>query len=70
MIRRFRKYLLGVGVALEYLAIALLGGDVETISSRAARARNKGKLWGCHLCRFLDWLDPDHCDNTEGHKNG
>ena len=34
----------------------------ETISSRAATARDNGHLWGCVLCRFLDFIDPHHCD--------
>ena len=54
-----------VAVALDQLGNALLGGDEdETISSRAAKARLKGKRWGCVLCRFLDWLDPNHCTNS------
>lgn len=54
-----------VAVALDQLFNTLLNGDEdETISSRAAKARLKGKRWGCVLCRFLDWLDPNHCTNS------
>jgi hypothetical protein len=54
-----------VAVAIDQLFNALLDGDEdETISSRAAKARLKGKRWGCVLCRFLDWLDPNHCTNS------
>ena len=54
-----------VAVAIDQLLNALLNGDEdETISSRAAKARLKGKRWGCALCRFLDWLDPNHCTNS------
>ena len=54
-----------VAVAIDQLFNALFGGDEdETISSRAAKARMKGKRWGCLLCRFLDWLDPNHCTNS------
>ena len=54
-----------VAVAIDQLFNALLGGDEdETISSRAEKARRKGKRWGCVLCRFLDWLDPNHCTNS------
>ena len=54
-----------VAVAIDQLFNALLNGDEdETISSRAAKARLKGKRWGCVLCRFLDWLDPNHCTNS------
>ena len=54
-----------VAVAIDQLFNTLLNGDEdETISSRAAKARLKGKRWGCILCRFLDWLDPNHCTNS------
>lgn len=42
------------------------GDDRETISSRAARARDEGRTWGCVLCRALDRLDPGHCDKSRG----
>ena len=54
-----------VAVAIDQLFNALLNGDEdETISSRAAKARMKGKRWGCALCWFLDWLDTNHCANS------
>ncbi len=34
----------------------------QTISSRAAHARPR--RWACLLCRFLDWVDPGHCDRA------
>lgn len=37
------------------------GASHEFMSTRANRAKQKGKLWGCYLCRFLDYLDKDHC---------
>ena len=40
------------------------GSEDETISSRAYKASLKGRHWGCVLCRFLDWLDKDHCKNS------
>lgn len=44
---------------------ALAGGsEDETISSRAAKARRRGKRWGCVLCRLLDKIDPGHCDHN------
>lgn len=48
----------GADVALN----VLLRGRVELISARAARARDKGTRWGCVLCRWLDAVDPGHCD--------
>lgn len=47
---------------------ALTGGhEDETVSSRAARARDRGRRWGCVLCGVLDWLDPDHCNKSRGY---
>jgi len=46
---------------------AATGGlDTETVSSRASRARREGRRWGCVLCRVLDWIEKDHCKNSEG----
>jgi hypothetical protein len=51
-----------IAVAIDQLGNAILGGNPdETISSRAEKARLRGARWGCVLCRFLDWLDPNHC---------
>lgn len=68
--RWFKDILIGV----DQLGNALLRGDPdETISSRAAKAQLKGKTWGCVLCKFLDKIDPNHCQKSiekdEG-KNG
>ena len=46
--------------------VAANGHEDETISSRAARARDGGRRWGCLLCRLLDALDPGHCDKSRG----
>lgn len=37
------------------------GRSIETISSRADRARNEGRRWGCVLCRLLDAIQANHC---------
>lgn len=37
------------------------GSEDETISSRAGKAAQSGRRWGCILCRVLDWFDPGHC---------
>lgn len=51
-----------LAVSFDQLANTVFGGDEdETISSRAAKARLKGRPWGCVLCKCLDWFDPDHC---------
>ena len=44
--------------------IFLFGSYNETISERSARARNKGKVWGCVLCRILDAIQKNHCNNA------
>lgn len=42
----------------------------ETISAWAARERDlyrqvqSRRIWGCILCRALDWIDRDHCDHA------
>ena len=36
----------------------------ETISARAAKARNAGRRWGCVLCRALDRIQAHHCDTA------
>ena len=54
-----------LAVSYDQLANTAFGGDEdETISSRAEKARRKGRRWGCVLCRVLDWLDKDHCKNS------
>lgn len=42
------------------------GADIETISSRAARAQDAGRWWAKALCRALDWVDCDHCKRARG----
>lgn len=46
--------------------VAANGSEDETVSSRAARARDEGRRWGCVLCKVLDWIDPNHCDKSRG----
>ena len=57
-----KLYVLNVLIALDQFGNALVGGSPdETISSRAGKAQQKGKRWGCVLCRFLNWFERDHC---------
>lgn len=59
------RWTLSILVAIDQFANAVLGGNPdETISSRAAKARLKGRRWGCILCGLLDRLDRDHCNRT------
>jgi hypothetical protein len=63
--RPILSYFRRVFVAADQLANALTGGDEdETVSSRAAKDRNRGRIVGCVLCRILDWFDPNHCDKA------
>mgnify|MGYP000943517690 FL=1 len=52
-------------ITVDYLlSVVLFRRAGVTISSMSALARNKGKQWGCVLCRVLDWIDTDHCTNA------
>lgn len=59
------RYLLNLLILLDQAVNTIAGGSPnETISERAAKARNDGRSWGCVLCRFLNWINPGHCDNA------
>jgi hypothetical protein len=58
-------YLKNLALSLDQLLNTVLGGDPdETLSRRAGRARNAGEKWGCILCKYLDKIDPRHCEKT------
>lgn len=60
-----KDWILNVLIGIDQLGNALLRGDPdETISSRAAKSAARGKRWGCVLCKFLDKLDPNHCEKS------
>lgn len=62
-----RDKALVLAVAIDRASNAGLNGEyTETVSSRANRARWQGRAWACVLCRWLDWLDPDHCRKSVG----
>ena len=53
--------------AFDRLANAATNGrESETVSSRAALARDQGKRWGCVLCGLLDRIEQDHCNRARG----
>jgi hypothetical protein len=59
------RYLLNWLILLDQAGNTLAGGSPnETISERAAKARNAGRKWGCVLCRILGWINPGHCDTA------
>lgn len=43
---------------------SFVGSEDETISSRAGKGARKGIWHWCVLCKFLHWLDPNHCENS------
>lgn len=62
-------------VALDQVLNVIFGGDEdETISSRIAKDRRRGRKFACVLCQVLDWIDPDHCEKAierdEGKRQG
>lgn len=59
------RYLLNLLILLDQAGNTLAGGSPnETISERAAKARNAGRRWGCVLCQFLNQIQRGHCDNA------
>lgn len=47
--------------ALNAALVGRSGSEDETISSRAGKAAQSGRRWGCWLCLALDWFDPGDC---------
>ncbi|WP_175741440.1 hypothetical protein [Burkholderia ambifaria] len=59
------RYLLNFAIWIDEGVNTIFGGSPnETVSERAAKARNAGRKWGCVLCRLLNWINPGHCDNA------
>ena len=60
-----KEWILNILLSIDQFGNAILRGDPdETISSRAAKSRARGKKWGCYLCKLLDYLDKNHCSNA------
>lgn len=61
-------YLLSVGIAIDQLINALIGGAPdETLSSRAHRMREKGQpVWGwtADAIDVLFWCQDGHCEQS------
>ena len=45
--------------------IFLFGSYNETVSRRAAYARDARRPWGCVLCAILDAINRNHCENAK-----
>jgi len=59
------RWVFNILVALDVLLNACLFGQRhETLSKRAARARDKNQRWGCILCKLLDAIDRNHCEKS------
>lgn len=57
-----KKWIWNILISIDQLANTLTGGDPdETICSRAAKAMREKKVWGCILCKLLDFYEKDHC---------
>jgi hypothetical protein len=64
--RRAWHWFSNVSISFDLLGNALAGGTLrQTISKRAALARDRGRTWGCILCRLLEAIDPGHCDRAK-----
>ena len=49
----------------DLLGNIVTNGEIgDYISSRAYRAMQDGREWGCVLCKVLDWIQPNHCENS------
>jgi hypothetical protein len=61
-----KRYVVNVLVVLDVALNVILfaSRDVETLSRRAAKAKLKGKRWGCVLCGLLDRIAADHCTKS------
>lgn len=58
-----KRYAINLLLWIDEGGNAITGGSPnETISERSAKAMDAGKTWGCVLCKFLDWLQKDHCE--------
>lgn len=55
-----------ISKAFDRVGNVLTNGDWrEMISTRAHRAWQEGKLWGCILCKILNEVDPNHCQDSK-----
>ena len=73
--RPILTYLRRLFVAVDQLLNTIFfGSEDETISSRIAKDRRRGRKFACVLCRILDWIDRDHCEKSierdEGKRQG
>lgn len=73
---RVVRYLLGLSLAFNQLGNAITGGKpTQTVSARAAHARDHGSAVGRGVCAVLNAVDlhyerpnEDHCQKAERHE--
>lgn len=54
-----------IAVMIDETANMAANGQVnQTVSRRAANARERGTRWGCVLCTLLERIDTGHCDRA------
>lgn len=62
------SYVLNVLIAVDQVGNTLLGGSPdETLSARAYRTEQQGKVFGRFFRPLIDtlfWFDPDHCKSA------
>lgn len=63
-LRTFHRFIWALLVLLDVSINKLFNGRVETISSRASRARASNRRWGIWLCWVLDDINPGHCQRA------
>jgi hypothetical protein len=60
-----RGYLRNITLALDIFLNVLTGGKQgETISVRAGKAKKAGNKRACYFCKFLHWVDHNHCEKA------
>lgn len=54
-----------IAVAIDMLIATIIWKTSNiTISSHSAIAALNGKKWGLYMCKFLNWIEPNHCANA------
>lgn len=70
LLNAFHRIVWTVLLALDISVNRLFNGRIETVSSRAGRARDHGKAWGTGLCDVLESIQPGHCTNAQKNPRG
>lgn len=62
-----KRYILNIMIWIDIGLNVLLfaGSPYETISSRVGKQRDKGERWACMICKWLDWIDKQHCETAQ-----